>query len=648
MDQMTTPLERPGLPDTSAPLFHADASGAPSLGQHPALDLLADLAMHDQAQTPLTIGLFGAPGAGKSHALQTLGRRARALAEAAGPQSPFLDHVIVVAVDAQDLQADAARGVAIALREGLLARGPKSLAARLDGKAVEAATDPLAAAQEAAQQLDDARRQLAAEQRDLTELTAQRAHLNDAVLFESGHTQVDDYARRHRKQLETRLNSFGFGGDAKAVFKTLVGELADRPGLLARLSTLLNSVWTYGGQARLLAWALASFVMAWILGLAEGARGEWLTSLRNASESTKEPANWLEAHANWLGFLGQAAITVGLLCIALNLWRAARFTIPLLEGARLLEEEVEKRGGELDGLITKQAERVAQRMAATNTLTARVDAADLRARERSASGPLPAADLFAEPRSGAPALSPEAYLDAIEARLGGTGAPQRILVLLDGLEALPAQQAAATVDAAHHCLARSGFVLAMAADAGRLALGWGGGAEAATRLERYVQAPFAVRMIRDEQASIAYAHQILGAAAELRETPPDATTSALDRPIKPVETHLLAKLSTLAGDTPRAVKRYLNRWRLARPLTDDGGALALMLALDNGATAGELAAMGAAMDLEEPQAPLAIHPGEPRLAAALACVNALRQSPLTNGQAHAAWMIARDFSIPTG
>ena len=223
LDQMTTPLERPGLPDTSAPLFHADASGAPSLGQHPALDLLADLAMHDQAQTPLTIGLFGAPGAGKSHALQTLGRRARALAEAAGPQSPFLDHVSVVAVDAQDLQADAARGVAIALREGLLARGPKSLAARLDGKAVEAATDPLAAAQEAAQQLDDARRQLAAEQRDLTELTAQRARLNNAVLFESGHTLVDDYARRHRKQLETRLNSFGFGGDAKAVFKTLVG-----------------------------------------------------------------------------------------------------------------------------------------------------------------------------------------------------------------------------------------------------------------------------------------------------------------------------------------------------------------------------------------------------------------------------------------
>ena len=95
------------------------------------------------------------------------------------------------------------------------------------------------------------------------------------------------------------------------------------------------------------------------------------------------------------------------------------------------------------------------------------------------------------------------------------------------------------------------------------------------------------------------------------------------------------------------MKRYLNTWRLARPLTEDGGALALMLALDHGATAGELAAMGAAMDLEAPDAPLVIHPGERRLAAALTAVNALRQSPLTNGQAHAAWVVARDFGVPT-
>jgi hypothetical protein len=239
------------------------------------------------------------------------------------------------------------------------------------------------------------------------------------------------------------------------------------------------------------------------------------------------------------------------------------------------------------------------------------------------------------------------YLDAIQKRLGAPGAPRRILVLLDGLEALTAQQAAAVVDGAHQCLDRPGFVLAMAADAAQLAAGWGGAAEAARRIERYVQAPFTVRMIRDQQASIAYAHQLLGAATAFEGSSLDASRSALDHAVKPVETHILGKLAGLAGETPRAVKRYLNAWRLARPLAEDGGALALMLALDHGGAAGELAAMGAAMDLEEPDAPLVIHPGEPRLAAALEAVNALRLSPLTNGQAHDAWMIARDFSIPS-
>lgn len=651
MDQMTAPLKQTAPPDRRTPLFHADAPAAPSLARHRALDLLAELAVHDQAQTPFTIGLFGAPGAGKSHALQVIAKRARGLAEAAGADSPFLDHVIAIEVDAQSLLADAERGLAVALREGLLARGSKSLAARLDARALDAASDPHAAAQDANQQLEDTRQRLATEQRSLEDLKARRGRLNDAVLFEATNTQVDDFVRRNRKQIEGRLSDFGFAGDAKTVFKTLVGDLADRPGPLPRLSAFLSSVWTHGGQARLLIWAGGCFLLAYLLDLAERTRGDWLTGLRNAAEGAKEPANWLEGHASWLTFLGHAAFTIGLLCLALNIWRAARFTIPLLQGARLLKGEVEKRGQELDGHIAWQEQKVAQLASEMETQTERAQTAERRALERTASGATPAPDLFAGARTdvgaSARALSPSAYIDAIEAGLGTSGAPQRILVFLDGLEALPAQQAAAVVDVAHRRLDRPGFVLTMAADPERLAAGWGGGGEAATRMERYVQAPFTVRMLRDEQASIAYAHQILGAAPDVAELPPDASSSALDYPIKPVETHLLGKLARFAGDTPRAVKRYLNTWRLARPLTEDGGALALMLALDHGATAGELAAMGAAMDLEAPDAPLVIHPGEPRLAAALTAVNALRQSPLTNGQAHAAWVVARDFGVPT-
>ena len=157
----------------------------------------------------------------------------------------------------------------------------------------------------------------------------------------------------------------------------------------------------------------------------------------------------------------------------------------------------------------------------------------------------------------------------------------------------------------------------------------------------------AILALRNQQASATYAQQLLGATPLPEDKPVDASSSALDAPIKVIESHLVSKLAGMAGDTPRAVKRYLNCWRIARPMTPDTSALALMLALDHGGDSGELAAMGAAMDLEEPGKALEIHPGEPRLAAALAALNSFRPSPLTHAQAHAAWMVARDYSLPT-
>ena len=637
------PLKQTALPDSPAPLFHADTPQAPALADYPALDLLADLAVHNQTQTPLTIGLFGDPGAGKSHALQTLARRARGLAAASRANGPFVQGLVVVKADAPDLQGDAASGLASALHEALLTAGANRLAAF----AVEAATDPQAAAHEAAQKLEDLRQRQLAEQQILEELKARRARLNETLLFEPTNNRIDDYARRNRRRLESGLQRFGFSGDATAVYKDLVRELLDRPGPGARLSAFASSIWAYGRQARLLVWAGVFFLLGWVFRLVERTRADWLASLRSAAESASEPANWIEGHTHWLTYLANAALTAGLLCLALNLWRASRFTIPLLRGARLLEGELAQRRTELDRLITTQAKEVEQLGVEVQNQATLAQTAERRVRERAVSGAPKASTIFATSTPQSQGLKADLYLDAIQQGLAAQGPHQRILVLLDGLEALPAQQAATLVDEVHHLLDRPGFVLAMAADAGQLTAGWGGAGEAARRIERYVQAPFTIRMIRDQQASIAYAHQLLGAAVPFEGSPFDASHSALDHAVKPVETHLLGKLAGLAGDTPRTVKRYLNAWRLARPLSADGGALALMLALDNGATAGELAAMGAAMDLEEPDAPLLIHPGEPRLAAALDAVNALRLSPLTNGEAHEAWMIARDFSIPS-
>ena len=71
-----------------------------------------------------------------------------------------------------------------------------------------------------------------------------------------------------------------------------------------------------------------------------------------------------------------------------------------------------------------------------------------------------------------------------------------------------------------------------------------------------------------------------------------------------------------------------------------------MLALDCGGETGELNAMAAAMDMEQPDRDLMIHPGEPRLAAALAAVNAARGKPLTIAEAQSAWTVASDYRTP--
>ena len=626
--------ERPAAPmatpAAAAPLFHADEPDAPSLAHYPALDLLADLTLHKQSQTPLTIGLFGGPGAGKTHALLALGRRMHGLATQADEDSPFLSDVVTVTVDARGLSPAGARGLASALHKGLQGK-----AAGLASKALEAATDPQAAAQAASARLGEVRERLGVEHQRLDELRERRASLNEDLLFGAANTGIDDYARSNRKRLESTLTRFGFGGDALATYKELLRDFAARP---ARLTAFLDSHWAYAGQTRLLVFTLIFCALAWGASLGEQAGVGWLADLGGGADMT----NWAETHTHWFGYLAQGALGIAVLCLILNIWRALGFARIMSQGLRLLGEGARASKARLDGEIARHSKLIAQLSDETQALSKLLQNAEARTRERSGGG-----DPFLPHAPGAHGPDVETYLNAIAAGIGEGDAPERVIVLLDGLEALPAQQAAKVVDEAHHLLNRSGFALIMAVDPQQLFTGWGGAGEAAQRLERYVQAPFNIRMMRTQQAGVSYAQQLMGATPLPEDRPIDATASALDAPMKVVESHLVSKLANLAGDTPRAVKRYLNCWRLARPMLHDTGALALMLALDHGGDAGELAAMGAAMDLEEPDKALEIHPGEPRLAAALASVNSLRQSPLTNAQAHAAWMVARDYSLPT-
>jgi hypothetical protein len=89
------------------------------------------------------------------------------------------------------------------------------------------------------------------------------------------------------------------------------------------------------------------------------------------------------------------------------------------------------------------------------------------------------------------------------------------------------------------------------------------------------------------------------------------------------ETQLLADLAPLDGSSARAVKRYVNLYRLARAQNANHlGALAFVPALDAGGTQSEIAVLNDALSNAEGDADLAFHQCQrgARLIEALAAV----------------------------
>ena len=237
--------------------------------------------------------------------------------------------------------------------------------------------------------------------------------------------------------------------------------------------------------------------------------------------------------------------------------------------------------------------------------------------------------------------------DAIETQSGGLDAPQRILLVIDDLDALPPARAAQFIEVTQRLLARRGFVTLVCVDAAHVTEGWAGAAAAAQRLQRLVQIPLNVGLPGGEAALQSFARGLLTGVPQAGAAPSvDASRSVLDRAVTPGEADFIATLAPLAGGTPRAVKRFVNIYRLARARGGDVPTLALMLALDSGGSSGELSSMGAAMDVEDIARNLVVHPGEPRLAAALLAVNNVRGKPLSVAEAQAAWSVASEYRAP--
>ncbi|MGH6676702.1 MAG: hypothetical protein ACRECE_10855, partial [Xanthobacteraceae bacterium] len=120
----------------------------------------------------------------------------------------------------------------------------------------------------------------------------------------------------------------------------------------------------------------------------------------------------------------------------------------------------------------------------------------------------------------------------------------------------------------------------------------------------------------------------------------------IDWSMSGAELSLLAALAPLAGGSPRAVKRFVNLYRIARPQAPDHkGALALMLALQQGGTDGELAALRDALGEHDGDADLTLQDDTPRLFAALRALEAQGKVSVTAARRTAA--VAKRFSLRT-
>jgi hypothetical protein len=642
----------PASPAEDSPtLYTPDLPAGPdALGKDDVLTPVAQLLALRRTAPPLTVGLFGRRGTGKSFAFETLLRHVRELAAAAaefGASSPFLSRIVTVRVEVVRSIGDPGTAIAAAIFRTLNSAGTAGESyAALAQEAVQAVRDPYLAANEANERLSASRHRLDAERQALHELDGRRAKLVETVLYETAGSHVDSYARANRSRIEARLRSFGFSqADPLGTYRDLVRDVAEAGGASGRISGFLRALWAYRGQTRLLVLAVILLFLAWGCARAGATQASWLPSLSASGGFGAALASWLDVRHSWLGTISVAATLVACLSVVACGWRALRFTQPIFRGASLLGLDLETRRRDLDGLIANQTRHLDMVAAEVEAHGRRVEEAERRARTASDAALHRGAPLFESPFEWAQdeidqrtrlATAFTAAIDTAIARgaAGTFAVPQRILVAIDDLDSLPAERAASFIEAAHHLLSAPSFVVLLAFDAHRLAASQRG-ADYADALRKYVQLPLRVSSEPDFYAG--FTRMLLGETkAETIPSKPDASQSILDLPWRAGESDLIAVLAPLAGSTPRAVKHFVNIYRLARVRSADYAAVALLLAVRSGATEAERKAMEEALANIEPTAPLRFGDA-PRLTSALdacqtACGRALNVEDLVAAQ----------------
>jgi hypothetical protein len=231
-------------------------------------------------------------------------------------------------------------------------------------------------------------------------------------------------------------------------------------------------------------------------------------------------------------------------------------------------------------------------------------------------------------------------------------APQRIILAIDNLDMVSVSRAREILTHAR-CLLGPGYASLIALNPARLTTGPDADA---LNLDKWIGAPFQVGEACAGRDCSAQIRDLLGdgagfdaGGAKAPVAVIDATRSTLDEPLSESETALLTALAPLAGNSARAVKHFVNLYRLLRAQWADApeerGTLALMLALDAGGSPEDLASVNAALALSPAGDVVFDHyKVGPRLASALVTLGSA-QARLTAESLRRAGAAARLFSF---
>ena len=569
----------PPPPSTSSradPIFLGDsADGADLLNAGQIVQPLAHLCVTSQVQTPFLAAILGPSGAGKTFALRRLTQMIEQLSALATRSGPALQRVVLARVDAS-AGVEAPVAIASAAYAALdRAQGSADYSGLLDDLR-HAGGDPHRAASAASDRHDDLVRKLEAERAQRDEVEAKRARLADALAFDTPGSRLDVFARAHRGTIEAQLRRFGLAGaDADSSYRNLARDVSTI-GAGGRVGVVTRSIWAYGSQARLLLWGIVAFALAFVLRFLHGQTAT--DAIERGNDSLKPAGDWVAAHGDWFDRAAQILFILGALAIALNLWRALGFSNLLLRGGRLLTSEVRDRRNDLDSRAARLNQRVAALTAESDAAAKRAEAASQRAGGM-ASMRTPGPEFLES--SHAPSGAAREFLTALGARVGQPAAAgpalDRIIVVVDNLDALPPAAAIGWIDAAQGVMG-PGCIGLLAFDPARLSGALGGAREARRRLGKWLQVTVNLPARKDADGEVVVA-RLLSAGAQPAAAPDAAIATALMEPLSSAETTLLAALAPLAAHSPRDAKRFLNAYRLARCSNSPRPVTALMQAV---------------------------------------------------------------------